>query len=83
MNFFAFSLEKFTPDRIFYTGNARGARDKYEVWVSIYHLPYYGDQHYQQPVVVVTLVASTMMLDDTKQQKQKERRKSLIPAITG
>ena len=30
--FFAFNLEKFTPDRIFYTGSARGARDKYEVW---------------------------------------------------
>ena len=30
-SFFAFNLEKFTPDRIFYTGNARGARDKYEV----------------------------------------------------
>ena len=33
MYFFAFNLEKFTPDRIFYTGSARGARDKYEVWV--------------------------------------------------
>ena len=31
MYFFAFNLEKFTPDRIFYTGSARGARDKYEV----------------------------------------------------
>ena len=31
--FFAFNLEKFTPDRIFYTGSARGARDKYEVWL--------------------------------------------------
>ena len=31
MYFFAFNLEKFTPDRIFYTGGARGARDKYEV----------------------------------------------------
>ena len=31
-SFFAFNLEKFTPDRIFYTGSARGARDKYEVW---------------------------------------------------
>ena len=30
-SFFAFNLEKFTPDRIFYTGSARGARDKYEV----------------------------------------------------
>jgi len=27
----AFNLEKFTPDRNFYTGSARGARDKYEV----------------------------------------------------
>ena len=32
MYFFAFNLEKFTPDRNFYTGSARGARDKYEVW---------------------------------------------------
>ena len=31
--FLAFNLEKFTPDRIFYTGSARGARDKYEVWI--------------------------------------------------
>merc|ERR1739844_281502 len=30
-SFFAFNLEKYTPDRIFYTGSARGARDKYEV----------------------------------------------------
>ena len=30
-SFFAFNLEKFTPDRNFYTGSARGARDKYEV----------------------------------------------------
>ena len=29
--FFAFILEKFTPDRKIYTGTARGARDKYEV----------------------------------------------------
>ena len=32
MHFLAFNLEKFTPDRFFYTGTARGARDKYEVW---------------------------------------------------
>jgi len=32
--FLAFNLEKFTPDRIFYTGSARGARDKYEVWAA-------------------------------------------------
>ena len=31
MYFFAFNLEKYTPDRIFYTGSARGARDNYEV----------------------------------------------------
>ena len=31
-SFFALNLEKFTPDRNFYTGSARGARDKYEVW---------------------------------------------------
>ena len=31
MHFLAFNLEKFTPDRFFYTGTARGARDKYEV----------------------------------------------------
>ena len=31
MPFFAFNLEKFTPDIFFYTGTARGARDKYEV----------------------------------------------------
>ena len=31
MYFFAFNLEKFTPDRNFYTGSARGARDNYEV----------------------------------------------------
>ena len=31
MQFFAFNLENFTPDRFFYTGTARGARDKYEV----------------------------------------------------
>ena len=30
-SFFAFNLEKFTPDRNFYTGSARGARDKYQV----------------------------------------------------
>ena len=30
-SFFAFNLEKFTPDIFFYTGTARGARDKYEV----------------------------------------------------
>ena len=36
-SFFAFNLEKFTPDRIFYTGSARGARDKYEVWASSSH----------------------------------------------
>ena len=35
MYFFAFNLEKFTPDRICYTGSARGARDKYEVWVVV------------------------------------------------
>ena len=29
---FSLNLEKFTPDRNFYTGTARGARDKYEVW---------------------------------------------------
>ena len=34
-SFFAFNLEKFTPDRIFYTGSARGARDKYEVCVEV------------------------------------------------
>ena len=33
MYFFAFNLEKITPDRMFYTGSARGARDKYEVGV--------------------------------------------------
>ena len=33
MYFLAFNLEKFTPDRIFYTGNARGARDKYEACI--------------------------------------------------
>ena len=33
MYFFAFNLEKYTPDRIFYTGSARGARDNYEVWL--------------------------------------------------
>ena len=38
-SFFAFNLEKFTPDRNFYTGSARGARDKYEVCV-------YQDQEY-------------------------------------
>ena len=32
MQLFAFNLEKFTQDRFFYTGTARGARDKYEVW---------------------------------------------------
>ena len=32
MQFSAFNLENFTPDRFFYTGTARGARDKYEVW---------------------------------------------------
>ena len=37
--FFAFNLEKFTPDRIFYTGSARGARDKYEVWPQVYMAP--------------------------------------------
>ena len=31
MQFSAFNLENFTPDRFFYTGTARGARDKYEV----------------------------------------------------
>ena len=35
MQLFAFNLEKFTLDRIFYTGTARGARDKYEVWPNI------------------------------------------------
>ena len=30
-SFFVFNLQKFTPHRIFYTGSARGARDKYEV----------------------------------------------------
>ena len=35
MYFFAFNLEKFTRDRIFYTGSARGARDKYEVWAPL------------------------------------------------
>ena len=35
MYFFAFNLEKYTPDRIFYTGRARGARDNYEVWVDL------------------------------------------------
>ena len=33
MQFFAFNLENFTPDRIFYTGPACGACDKYEVWL--------------------------------------------------
>ena len=32
IQFFAFNLENFTPDRIFYTGAACGACDKYEVW---------------------------------------------------
>ena len=31
MKFFAFNLENFTPDRIFYTGTARGTCDKYVV----------------------------------------------------
>ena len=35
MYFLAFNLEKFTPDRIFYTGSARGARDKYEVCYNV------------------------------------------------
>ena len=35
MYFFAFNLEKFTPDRIFYTASARGACDKYEVWTHV------------------------------------------------
>ena len=33
MYFFSFNLEKFTPDRIFYTGSARNVRDKYEVYI--------------------------------------------------
>ena len=33
MQFFAFNLENFTPDRIFHTGAACGACYKYEVWV--------------------------------------------------
>ena len=33
MQFFASNLEKFTPDRIFYMGTARGPCDKYEVIV--------------------------------------------------
>ena len=36
MHFLAFNLEKFTPDRFFYTGTARGARDKYEVWARLF-----------------------------------------------
>ena len=32
MQFFTFNLENFTPHRIFYTGAACGACDKYEVW---------------------------------------------------
>ena len=31
--FFAFNLEHFTQDRIFYTGTACGACNKYEVWM--------------------------------------------------
>ena len=33
MHIFAFNLEKLTPARKNYTGTARCARDKYEVWV--------------------------------------------------
>ena len=36
MQFFAFNLENFTPDRFFYTGTACGACDKYEVCAAWY-----------------------------------------------
>ena len=36
MYFFCVQSGKFTPDRNFYTGSARGARDKYEVWVGVF-----------------------------------------------
>ena len=36
-SFLASKLEQFTPDKKIYTGSARGARDKYEVWDTTHH----------------------------------------------
>ena len=45
MQLFAFNLENFTLDRFFYTGTARGARDKYEVCdgYQLFQLAYLSD----------------------------------------
>ena len=59
MHFFAFNLEKFTPDIFFYTGTARGARDKYEVWTPDYsqsrHLHRHHAPHYLQTSLPLAL----------------------------
>ena len=58
----AFNLEKFTPDRIFYTGSARGARDNYEVWFQVVSGPMVDLVGGKRTMLVSNIVAGASTL---------------------
>ena len=63
-SFFAFNLEKFTPDRNFYTGSARGARDNYEVCqagsATVLHKPQFWILNLQSSILQICPQSSVM-----------------------